>query len=447
MDKDISTYSICNNISGIFESKNMNINQNNLKANHSVIPTNDINQEKYIENSEIINYKKLKDIFSKDLEKYICKIKIVLSENIYKIGTGFFCQLEKNNIKLLLTNNHIINDNYLESKKGLEIEVDNTITILNMSIPRYKYTNREFDFTLIEIINKDNISNFFSVIEDIGQNNYKNEQIFSLHYPEGKNLMFSFGKIKEMIEYNLYYSLSTLSGSSGCPIILFNNMRVIGIHLGYDKRDYYNQGISIEKIIEESEVIHKAFGNFYSINWEKTSKTFNIPFSSIKNKNYFNVKVIIENDGNLNFTDEVILKSENSEDFNVLEKINNEELNNINKYLEINAKIKIKNFSSIYKYDKTFKISLIIIFSKENIEIRNNKIDINIYFLLDEDFKGIPIKNFEDIKKILENEYNIYLDLNNIMEIVESKKLYEEKLTPNFNYNISQKIWKILNNK
>ena len=316
-----------------------------------------------------------------------------------------------------------------------------------MSIPRYKYTNREFDFTIIEIINKDNISNFLSVIEDIDQNNYENEQIFSLHYPRGKNLMFSFGKIKEMIEYNLFYSLSTSLGSSGCPIILFNNTKVIGIHFGYDDRNVYNQGISIEKIIKESEVIHKAYGNFYSINWEKTNKTVNIPVSSINNKNYFDVKIIIKNDGNLHFTDEVILKSENSEDFKVLEKINNEELNNINKYLEINAKIKIKNFNSIYENGKTFKISLIIMFLKENIEIRNNKIDINISFLLDKDLRSIPIQKFEEIKKILEKEYNIYLDLNNIMEIVKIKELYKEKLTPNFNYKISQKIWKILNNK
>ena len=65
--------------------------------------------------------------------------------------------------------------------------------------------------------------------------NIKNKQIFSLHYPERKNLMLTFGKIEEMADYKLFYSISTYTGSSGSPIILFDNAKVIGIHFGYDK--------------------------------------------------------------------------------------------------------------------------------------------------------------------------------------------------------------------
>ena len=43
------------------------------------------------------------------------------------------------------------------------------------------------------------------------------------------------------------------------------------------------------KIIKESEVIKKAFRNFYSINWEKTNNKFSIPISYIKNNNYFGI--------------------------------------------------------------------------------------------------------------------------------------------------------------
>ena len=405
----------------------------------------DINQEKYIENSEMINYKTLKDTINRNLEKYICKIKIDLTNNNYKLGTGFFCQLEKNNIKLLLTNNHIINDNFLESKKDLEVEIDNIITIINLSIPRFKYTNKEFDFTIIEIIQQDNISHFLSVNEDIENKNFKDKQIFSLHYPKGKNMMLSLGKVKDVIDDKLFYSISTDKGSSGCPIILFNNTKVIGIHLGYDNKNIFNQGISIGKIIKESEVINKAFGNFYSINWEKTSKSITIPISTIKNKNYFDIKIIIKNDGNLNFSNEIIIKSENSTDFKVSKKIREEF--NINKYLEIIAKINIKNYNSIVAHTQEFILSLVMMFSKENIEIRNNKYDIKISFLQEEHFKGIPLKNIEEIKKILQHEYNINLELEDIKEIIEIKNLYKEKLTPKFNYDISYKIWEILNNR
>ena len=38
-----------------------------------------------------------------------------------------------------------------------------------------------------------------------------------------------------MADYKLFYSISTYTGSSGSPIILFDNAKVIGIHFGYDK--------------------------------------------------------------------------------------------------------------------------------------------------------------------------------------------------------------------
>ena len=177
-----------------FNSSSINKDEASLNANNSLLSFQDINQEKYIENSEMINYNTLKDIINKDLEKCVCKIKIDLNYNYYKLGTGFFCQLE-NNIKLLLTNNHIIDENFLNSKNDLEIEIDNTSVIINLSIPRFKYTNKEFDFTIIEIIQQDNISHFLSMDKDNKNINFKNKQIFSLHYPKGKNLMFSFVKI------------------------------------------------------------------------------------------------------------------------------------------------------------------------------------------------------------------------------------------------------------
>ena len=73
-----------------FNSSSINKDEASLNANNSLLSFQDINQEKYIENSEMINYNTLKDIINKDLEKCVCKIKIDLNYNYYKLGTGFF---------------------------------------------------------------------------------------------------------------------------------------------------------------------------------------------------------------------------------------------------------------------------------------------------------------------------------------------------------------------
>ena len=56
--------------------------------------------------------KMLEETEFKNLEKYICKV--IGNE----IGTGFFCKIKYNNklIPVLMTNYHIINDEYIKKK-------------------------------------------------------------------------------------------------------------------------------------------------------------------------------------------------------------------------------------------------------------------------------------------------------------------------------------------
>ena len=56
------------NSSNILEKDSINKDEASLNANNSLLSLQDINQEKYIENSEMINYNTLKDIINKDLE-------------------------------------------------------------------------------------------------------------------------------------------------------------------------------------------------------------------------------------------------------------------------------------------------------------------------------------------------------------------------------------------
>ena len=111
----------------------------------------------------IISYDCNKKIVEQ-MEKCICKIKI---NN--KQGTGFFCKIpfpDKNKIlPVLITNNHILDENEL-SENNVEIQLfikaEEDIKRINLN-KRMKYTNEEYDISIIEIKEKDerkNMGNF-----------------------------------------------------------------------------------------------------------------------------------------------------------------------------------------------------------------------------------------------------------------------------------------------
>ena len=143
----------------------------------------------------IISYECMKKIIEQ-MERNICKINIGKNQ-----GTGFFCKIPfPNQNKLLpvfITNNHVINNDILNKeniKIKLEIEGEDNIKeiILNN---RMKYTNKEYDITIIEIKEEDNINHYLElddiIINDIVNNinknkGYINETIYIIQYPENK---------------------------------------------------------------------------------------------------------------------------------------------------------------------------------------------------------------------------------------------------------------------
>ena len=170
-------------------------------------------------------------------------------------GTGFFCKILINNkeLKVLITNNHIIN---LEMEKiTISLNNDNEIKVIELN-DRIKYTNKEYDITIIEIKEKDKINNYLELDEKImkkGSNKlYINDTIYIIQYPGGKNLGVSYGilnKIYEDKEYNFNHLCCTEKGSSGSPIINIINNKVIGIHKAAKKN--YNIGLFINYAIED----------------------------------------------------------------------------------------------------------------------------------------------------------------------------------------------------
>ena len=140
-----------------------------------------------------------------EIEKCICKI-----IRKTKTGSGFFCDIQEKNIKVLITYNHVIDELYLEQGNKISYMIsENEKEIFNeidLEKERFKLTNKELNFTIFEILEEDKIQNFLK----INTENYNKEAtIFSYQYAGRVKLGFSFGKIIEKENNLLRYDAGT----------------------------------------------------------------------------------------------------------------------------------------------------------------------------------------------------------------------------------------------
>ena len=80
--------------------------------------------------------------------------------------------------------------------------------------------------------------------------NYLNEDICIFQYPDGGEISFDKGKIKSIEDYKIKHLVSTFPGSSGSPISLLNNFKIIGIHKGGNKNKEDIIGIFMKNILK-----------------------------------------------------------------------------------------------------------------------------------------------------------------------------------------------------
>ena len=105
-------------------------------------------------------------------ESAICKIKfkaLINGQLLDGLGTGFFCEIYDKDIpfkKALFTNNHVLNKKSIEINNEIKFENSQKIQkILKITNNRKKFTNYikgQLDYTCIEILDTDEIDNFFS---------------------------------------------------------------------------------------------------------------------------------------------------------------------------------------------------------------------------------------------------------------------------------------------
>ena len=222
-------------------------------------------------------------------------------------GTGFFCKLPYKSklLPFLITNNHVIDNKYIENQKKIKISLKNGKELINIKIDetRIIISNSDLDFTLIEIKpNKDNINNinFLELDENINiSEQFLNETYFKkstyiIHYPKDDNVVISYGLLSGINEKEISHLCTTYNGSSGGPIMTLKDFKVIGIHYGHKRQMNYNKGTFMKSILSELNK-HSMNSNIQNneINYNMPQMNLNNIFQpNLKNINQLNLDIM-----------------------------------------------------------------------------------------------------------------------------------------------------------
>ena len=197
----------------------------------------------------------------------ICNATLKIELENGDIGSGFFLKTLRNNksFHCLMTNEHIISSDLVENKEKIKIKFENETKKIEIELNNEERiiilfeTIFKLDIAIIQIINKDNIedSYFLSPYNNFEENNnnFIGKEIIVTQYPQGSKISLSKGKIlKNISDFMFFHDSDTENGSSGGPIILQGDDKVLAIHKGYFKgdkeQDKKNIGIFIGIIID-----------------------------------------------------------------------------------------------------------------------------------------------------------------------------------------------------
>ncbi len=177
-----------------------------------------------------------------------------------KTGTGFFCKISFNNnkniIKVLFINNHILNEESLQIGKIIHILYKGEPKTIEITNDRLVFTDsRDYkiglDYSCIEIFDSDGIEDFYEIFND--NFSFENEILSVNGYENGEDLSINSiksGYLKKIKNYKIYHSVDTGKGCSGSPIILTNrDFKIIGIHRNTIKEKKINLGSQIKDIL------------------------------------------------------------------------------------------------------------------------------------------------------------------------------------------------------
>ena len=189
----------------------------------------------------------------------ICKLTI---KEINESATGFFLSdISKN--KFLITNNHVISENVVESNMTIIIEIydKNKYELkLNKNERYIKLYENILDIAIIKINDMKDLCSqikflFIDLNYKMGYNIYLKKDIYLLGYPYGKDIELSKGQITNIGENEFKHDCSTDNGLSGSPIILSSNNAVIGIHKAGIIKEKINVGTFLGTIFNQNDCL------------------------------------------------------------------------------------------------------------------------------------------------------------------------------------------------
>ena len=358
-------------------------------------------------------------IILKQMKEGICKI--CLEDG--NLGTGFFCKIpfpdKQNLLPVLITNNHIIDENYINEGKNINIKrnIDKSqkqIKIKNKLI----YTNHNYDVTIIEIKpNKENIDYFLELDEIVFNANYIDyigKSIYILQYPcinDVQRAAVSYGILKNRFEdltYNFKHYCCTEYGSSGSPILNLNNNKIIGIHKQKEDKKEYNIGSFLFKSIKE--FINQHYNKMTCNNSETNMKNsdtqiynnINSNINIYSNNNYnnnINNNINENNITNLNICQNYGTNNYNNEheDNKYYNNINNITDNIYNGYNNYCNRILINNNNSYINYNNNISNNYNNNIGYQNNDLNNqNNISNNNNIRFNKNYY-FPLKGLSDI--------------------------------------------------
>ena len=327
------------------------------------------------ENEEKIN---------QQMKKSICKI--IVNKNY---GTGFLCKIpfpdEFSFLPVLITNKSIINKDKLQRIKKIEITLDNerVSKTIDISSERKIYSCEKYDITFIEIIPKIDDINYFMETRTSNIVLEKNgKSVYVLQYIKNNNIIKIFKSPGIMDEINGSIIKHNCSKIKGGPILLLDDLKLIGINIGN------GQGILLK------EPINDLYSYFETIRNKQNPMNCIDCYYIINNGNEFNL---------LNDYSYLADSFECEKEYIETKKIKTFLENNINIYIDSQP------INFIYKY-------------KSN----NNRIHVKFIFkqlLNDLSFLFFGCKNLESIDLTsydtsnITNMFNMFTDCENLKTV------------------------------
>ena len=216
----------------------------------------DIKKEKLLRNST-------GPIFINTAERIIYQMKNCLCKLICKNtrGSGFFCRIpypdQSHLLPVLVTTDYVI-DSEVKEGNPLKISLNDDSEFREIQLKNRKiFMNKEMHSAFIEILPEDKINSFLEIDNDLFKDDnsleyiYKGTTIYVLHYPKGERAAMNTGIFHKLRENQILHLCNTEVGSSGGPIILLNNLKVIGFNVGGKMNSEENMGTLIKYPITE----------------------------------------------------------------------------------------------------------------------------------------------------------------------------------------------------